>query len=273
MAHLLLKGIAQGAPGWSLRAVLFDKDGTMSHSEPMLEALAAARLDHCLKRAAPLLGEPGLLDDLAHLLARAYGLTVEGVDPAGITAVASREHNLIATATALVQVGLGWPESMALSEQVFGLTDGLHGQLSEHRPQPTEGLDRLIAALANAGVRCAVISNDESEGIQAFLKAHELERHFQGLWSAGHRPAKPDPGAVQGLCGALGVDPGDCALIGDANSDLRMALAAGVPVVLGYLAGWRIPPPLDASIPRLQHWRELRVMEGPVPTAPVSTDT
>jgi phosphoglycolate phosphatase len=273
MAHLLLNGIAQGAPGWTLKAVLFDKDGTISLSEPMLEALAAARLDQCLKRAAPLLAEPGLLDELGDLLARAYGLTDEGVDPAGITAVASREHNLIATATALVQVGIGWPESMALSDQVFCLTDGLHGQLSEHRPQLTDGLGPLIAALAEAGVRCAVISNDQSEGIEAFLTAHGLERHFQGLWSAGHRPAKPDPGAVQGLCSALGVDPGDCALIGDANSDLRMALAAGVPVVLGYRAGWRIPPPLDGSIPRLEHWRELQVMAGPVPTAPVSTDT
>ncbi|WP_370515503.1 hypothetical protein [Cyanobium sp. Copco_Reservoir_LC18] len=53
-----------------------------------------------------------------------------------------------------------------------------------------------------------------------------------------------------------------CALIGDANSDLRMARAAGVPVVLGYRAGWRRPVALDGSFLQLDHWRELAVVPG-----------
>jgi phosphoglycolate phosphatase len=48
-------------------------------------------------------------------------------------------------------------------------------------------------------------------------------------------------------------------LIGDANSDLRMARAAGVPVVLGYTAAWRRRPPLDPSFPQLHHWSELEL--------------
>jgi phosphoglycolate phosphatase len=48
-----------------------------------------------------------------------------------------------------------------------------------------------------------------------------------------------------------------CALIGDANSDLRMARTAGVAVVLGYTAAWSSTPPLDPSFAQLQHWSEL----------------
>ena len=48
-----------------------------------------------------------------------------------------------------------------------------------------------------------------------------------------------------------------CALIGDANSDLRMAQAAGVPVVLGYTNAWRRRPPLDPQFLQLGHWNEL----------------
>ena len=61
------------------------------------------------------------------------------------------------------------------------------------------------------------------------------------------------------LCEQLGVRASRCALIGDANSDLRMAQQAGVPVVIGYGAGWSTPPPLDPCFPCLSHWRELEV--------------
>lgn len=243
-------------------AVLFDKDGTMSHSEPMLETLATARVFHCLELAAPKddpEDDPERRRQLRDLLQRAYGLSPAGIHPAGTTAVASRDHNLVSTATALAMVGFGWPEALALSEEVFARTDALHGQGSEQRPRPTEGLGAFLDSLRGAGVRCAVISNDHQAGIEAFLAAHDFSDHIQAIWSAEHRPCKPAPAAVHGICRELGVPVGRCALIGDANSDLRMARAAGVPVVLGYRAGWRQAPPLDAAFPQLHHWNELQV--------------
>lgn len=259
MAQLLLRGERIGAADQPIRAVLFDKDGTLSISEPMLLALAEARVFHCER----LLGEhhpefaPAVLRELNDLLRRAYGLGAAGVHPAGTTAVASRQHNLISTATALAQVGLGWPEALALSEAVFKTTDGLHGTGSAHRPVATEGLHDLVEQLAAAGLLCAVISNDEVAGIEAFLESQAIAQHFQACWSAEHTPRKPDPQAVHALCRELGVSPGECALIGDANSDLRMARAAGVAVVLGYTAAWSQRPPLDPSFAQVHHWSDL----------------
>ena len=261
MAHLLLRGEPIGPSSQPIQAVLFDKDGTLSVSEPMLHALAQARVFHALRLLQdrhPEMAQEALADCDA-LLHRAYGLGEDGVDPAGTTAVASRQHNLISTATTLAQVGLGWPEALSLAEAVFAATDALHGLGSAHKPVATEGLHDLVEHLAAAGLRCAVISNDEEAGIEAFLRSQGIDQHFQACWSAEHTPRKPDPGAVHALCHALGVPPDACALIGDANSDLRMARAAGVPVVLGYTAAWSQPPPLDPSFPRLQHWRELRL--------------
>lgn len=261
MAELLLRGEAIGAADQPIRAVLFDKDGTLSISEPMLHALAEARVFHCRR----LLGEQhpafaaAVLDELEDLLRRAYGLGDGGVHPAGTTAVASRSHNLISTATALAQVGLGWPEALALSEAVFESTDGLHGSGSTHRPMATDGLHALVQCLSAADLQCAVISNDEVAGIEAFLASQGLTPYFQASWSAEHTPRKPDPGAVHALCRELGVSANNCALIGDANSDLRMARAAGVPVVLGYTAAWSQRPPLDPSFPQVHHWSELTV--------------
>lgn len=264
MAHLLLRGqILADANGHPHRidAVLFDKDGTLSISEPMLHALASARVFHArtlLQQRHPEL-PAGRGDELADLLQRAYGLTPQAIHPAGATAVGSRTHNLISTATALAQVGLGWPEALDLSEATFAATDGLHGQGSQRRPMATEGLHDLVEALDAAAVACAVISNDDRAGIAAFLASQDLSGRFQACWSADHSPRKPDPAAVHALCASLGVPAERCALIGDANSDLRMAQQAGVPVVLGYGAGWSTPPPLDPCFPCLSHWRELEV--------------
>jgi len=255
----------------TIEAVLFDKDGTLSISEPMLKTLAEARVFQCVALAVE--RHPALLrgtgadavntaNELETLLRRAYGLSDDGIHPAGTTAVGSRTHNLISTATVLSQVGFGWPEALELGQAVFAATDGLHGAGSLQPPQPTTGLHDLVEQLVAAGVRCAVISNDEMAGIEAFLHNHGLASSFAGLWSAEHRPCKPDPAAVQGLCGQLGIAPQRCALIGDANSDLRMARAAGVPVVLGYTAAWGMPPPLDPDFEQLQHWQELQVVAG-----------
>ena len=264
MAHLLLRGqvLADGdGRPHPIEAVLFDKDGTLSISEPMLHALASARVFHAQQLLAQ--RHPELPADsastLGDLLQRAYGLRQQAIHPAGATAVGSRSHNLLSTATALAQVGLGWPEALELSEAVFAATDGLHGQGSAQRPIATEGLHGLVNALSGASIACAVISNDDSAGIEAFLASQQLTGQFQAWWSADHSPRKPDPAAVHALCERLGVPAARCALIGDANSDLRMARQAGVPVVLGYAAGWSSAPPLDASFPCIHHWSELEV--------------
>lgn len=261
MACLHLRGTGLG----EIEAVLFDKDGTLSISEPELLTLAQARVFLCLERV-----ESGLRAELEPLLRRAYGLRPPaeaagaGICPAGITAVASRDHNLIATATTLVQVGMGWPEALAISEQVFAEADAADARRAaagsaRDTSRTTEGLLAWLEQLQAAGVRCAVISNDDVAGIEHFLASHRLTPYFAAIWSAEHRPRKPDPAAVHGLCAELGVPAARCALIGDANSDLRMAVAAGIPHqrALGYTAAWSSPPPLAEPHPLVHHWSEL----------------
>ena len=272
MARLQLRGMALG----EVQAVLFDKDGTLSISEPQLLTLAKARVFLCLEQVEPALRAP-----LQDLLERAYGLTNngQGLCPAGTTAVATRDHNLISTATALAQVGLGWPDALAISESVFAEADQLDARRAQHQGSqstpgapsstsaPTPGLVPFLEQLQAQNVRCAVISNDDIAGIEHFLAHHQLASYFSGFWSAEHRPRKPDPAAVHGLCAELKVAVEHCALIGDANSDLRMAVAAGIPHqrALGYTAAWSSPPPLAEPPPLIHHWDELTVLASLLP--------
>jgi phosphoglycolate phosphatase len=298
MAQLLLRGEPLGGPWGSplaFRAVLFDKDGTLSHSEPMLLGLARSRIEQCLAlldarrgsihptscgsyAAEPGpdpgqpdhgSGDPGPADPdhaladrqrqhLIDLLRRAYGMDGQGIHPGGLTAVAARDHNLIATATALCQVGIIWPDALAIAEAAFEASDAQPGV--DAVPSATPGLSALLDRLAQAGLTCAVISNDHRRGIRSFLQHHGLSDRFAAIWSAEDHPRKPSAGAVLALCELLGIPPSACALIGDAASDLRMAKTAGVQVALGYRSGWRRPPGLDPGSVCLEHWDELEAV-------------
>jgi phosphoglycolate phosphatase len=265
--ELLRPGSASSPPEYpdrehGIEAVLFDKDGTLCHSGPMLLALAQTRVFHCLQllqKRHPQLAQ-AVLADLGPRLEATYGVERDGIHPAGTTAVASREHNLISTATALAQVGLGWPEALDLAGEVFECSDSLLAKDTSLAPLATPGLHELLQRLRGVGMACAVISNDERHGIEAFLGRENLRSHFQVLRSAEDAPRKPDPEAVIALCRELEVEPGRCALIGDANSDLVMAERAGVAVVLGYSAGWLRRPPLAPRFQQLSHWQDLDVL-------------
>ena len=150
IVQLLLQGEPLLTPAGAIapiEAVLFDKDGTLSHSEPMLQALASARIErgltlfeqHHPQTAASQHGlPPRTRQRLQALLEQTYGLSDSGLDPGGITAVAARDHNLIATATVFTQVGLSWPDALHLAELSFADTDALHGAGAPNPPRPTE---------------------------------------------------------------------------------------------------------------------------------------
>ncbi len=255
MAHLKLKDHDLG----QVKGVLFDKDGTLSHSEPRLIELADARIDEATRRFQLRGASATMLQELEDLLARTYGRCRAGVIPDGTLAVASRHHNLLSTATVFCQMDLSWPQSLLLAEEVFDQVDS-HRQRLHPGGQPVGLLPdaaRLIQELADVGIICAVISNDTTAGIQHFLNQHQLNDCISGLWSADHHPAKPDPGAVHGLCSQLHLTVETCALIGDADTDLLMARQAGIGLTLGYEAGWHREPILTAHEYLISNWSEL----------------
>lgn len=262
MAKLLLRDLPLG----SVRGVLFDKDGTLSNSEPGLIKLAEARLDQavcCFQRKQ---ASPERITKLRQMLAEAYGLSADGLHPGGIIAVASRHHNLISTATVFCLIGEPWPQSLALAHDVFGAADKLEEEQKSTSPQPgtlLTGARELLTSLKQAEVACAVISNDSLCGIQRFIRNNKLGNVFTQLWSADDQPAKPDPEAVQALCLKLGLRPNQCALIGDADSDLQMSRKAGIGISLGFCAGWNRPTQLTAHEHLIHHWDELTVIPEP----------
>jgi HAD superfamily hydrolase (TIGR01662 family) len=110
-------------------------------------------------------------------------------------------------------------------------------------PGAREALRRLRAA----GVSTAVVSNQSGvargkirvEQVEAVNRRVEELLGPLGPWMVCvHGPwegcgcRKPAPGLIKAAAGALGVDPGDCVVIGDIGADVEAARAAGARAVL-----------------------------------------
>jgi len=191
-------------------AVVFDLDGTLADTagdiaRALNAALAAAGLRSIPVDAVRLMiGKgPAVLVDRA--------LRYQGVDPQGalrgqLTAAYMREHAASGNDTSTLYPGAA----------------------------------DCLAGLAGSGIAVGVCSNKP----QAFCVALLTQLGVAGRCTAirGSAPdlaLKPDPAMLFAVIEALGADPRRVLYVGDSETDVQLARAAGVPVVLvdyGYTA-------------------------------------
>jgi phosphoglycolate phosphatase len=57
----------------------------------------------------------------------------------------------------------------------------------------------------------------------------------------------------------MNFNPSDCALISDADTDLRMAKEAGITIVVGFNGGWKTPPVLTEKKFLIEKLNELKI--------------
>jgi phosphoglycolate phosphatase len=99
--------------------------------------------------------------------------------------------------------------------------------LKHTRPYP--GVLEVLSRLAGEGVKLAVLSNKPDAATRQLVAALLPDVPFGAVY--GERagvPRKPDPTAALGIAAELGVEPADCAFIGDTAVDMDTARAAGM---------------------------------------------
>ena len=115
------------------------------------------------------------------------------------------------------------------------------------RVQPVPGAAAALSRLRRAGVATAVVSNQSgiARGLLTRVQVDAVNARLEELvgplgpvFVCEHGPddacscRKPAPGLVLAAAQALGVAPGDCAVVGDIGADVGAALAAGARAVL-----------------------------------------
>ena len=57
----------------------------------------------------------------------------------------------------------------------------------------------------------------------------------------------------------MNLKPSECALISDADTDLKMAKKADIPIVIGFTGGWETPPILTETRFLIKSLNELTI--------------
>ena len=258
MAELLIKNSSAGF----IKAIIFDKDGTLSNSEKYLLELAKTRIEFSENKFKKLKINNIKILLLRKLLVSIYGLKKNSLSANGSLAIASKEQNIISTATIFTLFGLSWFESLSMVQIIFEEVDIFFSTQKDNKKKSSNliiGALDLLTSLKSKGVSIALMTNDTKTGIEKFISRNKLEGIFDYLWSAENKPSKPNPEAVIELCKKMNFNPSDCALISDADTDLRMAKEADIPIVIGFTGGWKNSPNLHEKLFLLEKLNELKI--------------
>jgi len=197
-------------------AVVFDKDGTLVAFHPTWD-MAFGEMLRILAD-----GDGVALAGAAS--AAGYDLATQTVpDTSPIIAESS------ATLSAMMAPALG----RVADEAFVGEVDHLLGMLSLEHVTPSAGAGDALAALAAAGVRMAVATNDAEGTARLQIERLGWTEYFDFV--AGHdsgHGSKPEPTMVLACAEAITTDPSRVAMVGDTRHDLEAARRAGVASIL-----------------------------------------
>ena len=90
------------------------------------------------------------------------------------------------------------------------------------------GAQAAIERLANDGWLLAIATGKARRGIESFFEQHNMRDLFDTTWCADDGPGKPHPFMCEQAMSALGAEPHETLIIGDAVHDIRMGRNAGI---------------------------------------------
>jgi phosphoglycolate phosphatase len=123
----------------------------------------------------------------------------------------------------------------------------------------------LLDDLKRRGFLLGVATNDAEHPARVQLTAEGIHDYFDFIagYDSGHG-AKPEPGMLLAFCEAVGLEPGEVAMIGDSTHDLHSGRDVGM-VRVGVLTGPAkhddLAPHADVVLPDIGHlptWLEAR---------------
>lgn len=195
-----------------IKAVLFDCDGTLADSEPMITA--------------------SVIDALAD---------------EGFTATTDQVRAVFGPPLIeMIELLIGEPVTPERAERMRERY-WVHAGPRRDGVRPMAGAEAILDAMSEHGIPIAMVTNKTEASTARQLKQFGWEQRFGAAVSADSVPnAKPAPDMALEALRRLGVAPEHAAFVGDTESDTNCARYAGIPVIIG-LTGTRDAATLRAN--------------------------
>lgn len=189
------------AAGYS--AVVFDLDGTLADTAvDIREALVAA-------------------------------LATEGLPPISLETV---RLMIGGGPRLLVERALHQLGQVAANDLVTRLMQAFHSAYTRQANRNTllfAHVKTTLRDLHTTGVGIGLCSNKPDDLCRMLLRNLDIEPYFDEVLGSGNAlPAKPDPAMLLAVIERLGANPNDALYVGDSETDVATARAAGVPVMV-----------------------------------------
>ncbi len=198
------------------RLIIFDFDGTLMDSQPLiLEAMRAA-FSHC--------GYPQPSDQA---IRNVIGLSLHAAMAALLPQTDSKEQHRLAAAYKAAYRDLR--ENQNRRETLF--------------PEARQTIEMLNAM---PDIVLAIATGKSRRGLYGALEREGLRSYFVTLQTADDAPSKPHPAMLHQAMRETGIGPNRTVMIGDATFDMIMANRAGVPAI-GVAWGYQRPERLRAA--------------------------
>ena len=133
--------------------------------------------------------------------------------------------------------------------EAFDAFDNFYLKRCGTRSHLYPGVKEVLDKARNTEIKMAVVTNKETRFTHALLKAHALEKYFDGIVCGDTLSSKkPNPQGVQFCLEQFCVKPIEAIFIGDSSIDAQTARNAGMSVwLMPY--GYNMGVPLEGSNP------------------------
>jgi phosphoglycolate phosphatase len=129
------------------------------------------------------------------------------------------------------------------------------------KTQPYAGIPELLSALHERGIRMNVVSNKLETYTKLAIDFYFPRFSFDYVMGASDSlPRKPDPSRALLIAKGLKIEPGQFIFLGDTNTDMKTAVAAGM-FPVGALWGFRTKAELEESGARAVIGHPLELLE------------
>ena len=220
-----------------IQGIIFDKDGTLFDFNGTWGAWAGVMI------AQEAQGDVALADALAK--AMGYDMVGQRFLPESIVIASTAKQTAQHLRTVLPDVTL---------DDLLGRMNHAAGSVPQVQAVP---LIPYYDALKARGLKLGIATNDAEEPARKNLTNAGILDHFDFIagYDSGHG-GKPAPGQLHAFCAATGLQPDNCAMVGDSTHDLKAGRAAGM-LTIGVLTGpapqAELDPFADIVLPNIGH--------------------